>query len=88
MIMQKTTRVLVDVTGGVVQSILADGPVDVVVIDNDNDDIDDEDLDQVRIVNGHELYFSSATVERVDTNYLDPFFEAAMKFFQTVKAVP
>jgi len=73
------TRVLVDVTGGVVQSILADGPVDVVVIDND--DIDDEDLDQVRIVNGHELYFSSATVERVDTNYLDPFFEAADEIF-------
>lgn len=73
------TRVLIDVTGGVVQSIEADGPVDVVIMDDASDiDMDCEsDRIKVREIHDYKYYFWLVPVDIVSPTTIDPFFKAA-----------
>ena len=69
-------RVLIDMTGGFVESIQADGLVETLIIDHD--ETDDEEQKQVRVINGEETYFwISDPGEIVEPSVLDPYFEAA-----------
>jgi len=69
-------RVLIDMTGGFVESIQADGLVETLIIDHD--ETDDEEQKQVRVINGEETYFWILDPEEiVEPSVLDPYFEAA-----------
>jgi hypothetical protein len=69
-------RVLIDMTGGFVESIRADGPAEIVIIDHD--EVDDDQIEQVRTINGEETYIWLSKVEEiVEPSVLDPYFEAA-----------
>jgi len=71
------TRVLIDITGGVVQWINADGPVDVQIID-DASEVDCEcDQKQVRKVYDEDTYFYRIPTDIIDSKVLDPYFKAA-----------
>jgi len=72
----KTPRMLIDMSGGFVESIRADGPIEVVIIDHD--EFDDDQIEQVRTINGEETYIWLSKVEEiVEPSVLDPYFEAA-----------
>lgn len=72
----RVSRVLIDLSCGVVESIRADGPVETLIIDHD--ETDDEQQKQVRTINGKETYLWISNVDEiVEPSMLDPYFEAA-----------
>jgi len=85
LIMQKTTRVLIDISGSVIQSIEADGPAEVVIMDDAADvDMDREyDRKRVREVRDYNWYFWNTSVAIVDPTVIDPFFKAAKEVEET-----
>ena len=72
----KTPRILIDVSGGIVQSIQADGPVEILVYDTDDPPEACEE-DQVATVCGQKIYIWGSVADLVSPEEIDPYFEAS-----------
>ena len=54
------SRIVIEMQGGLIQSVIADEPADVLVIDRDTDGMEPEEL---TIIEGEEAYLHFAEVE-------------------------